>query len=109
MKTNPVARTWRTSLAWSAVFRAAGLSIIGFVLWFWLFSGDGLPWSAVSLVAVLALAALAGVAWYLPRARAERRLLAALDHCGEQELAKRRDLSPVGSQAALPPERGDSP
>jgi hypothetical protein len=65
------------------------LSIFGLIVWLGLFSADGPPWSAVSLVAVQALAALAGVAWYLPRARAERRWRAALDHCGEQELAKR--------------------
>ena len=45
--------------------------------------------SAVLLVAVLALAALAGVAWYLPRARAEWRWRAVLDRYAEQEQAKR--------------------
>jgi 4-amino-4-deoxy-L-arabinose transferase-like glycosyltransferase len=103
MKTNAAAHTWRTSLAWLAVFRAAGLSIFGFIIWFWLFSADGPPWRVVSLVAAQALAALAGVAWYLPRARAERRWRAALDHYGEQEQAKRRALSQVGSGAALSP------
>jgi hypothetical protein len=103
MRTNAMAHLWRTSLAWSAVSRAAGLSIFGFIIWFWLFSADGPAWRAVSLVAVQALAALAGVAWSLPRARAERRWRAALDHYGEQERAKRRVLSQVGSGAALPP------
>jgi 4-amino-4-deoxy-L-arabinose transferase-like glycosyltransferase len=87
MRTNTAARPWRTSLAWSAVFRAAGLSIFGLIAWLWLFSADGPAWRAVSLVAAQALAALAGVAWYLPRARAERRWRAALDHYGEQEQA----------------------
>jgi 4-amino-4-deoxy-L-arabinose transferase-like glycosyltransferase len=104
MSTNATTHAWRTYLAWSAVFRAAGLSIFGLIIWFWLFSADGPPWRAVSLVAVLALAALAGVAWYLSRARVERRWRAALDQYGEQEQAKRRDLSQVGSTAALPPE-----
>jgi hypothetical protein len=36
----------------------------------------------------LALAALVGVAWYLPRARTERRWRAALDRYAEQEQAK---------------------
>jgi hypothetical protein len=103
MRTNAAANTWRSSLAWSAVFRAAGLSIFGLILWFWLFSADSPAWRAVSLVAVQALAALAGVAWYLPRARAERRWRAALDHYGEQEQAKRSALSQVGSGAALRP------
>jgi hypothetical protein len=88
MRTNAAADTWRTSLAWSAVFRAVGLSIFGLIVWLWLFAADGSPWSAVSFVAVQALPPLAGVAWYLPRARAERRWRAALDHYGEQELAK---------------------
>jgi hypothetical protein len=44
--------------------------------------------NAVLLVGVLALAALAGVAWYLPRARAQRRWLAVLDRYAEQEQAR---------------------
>jgi hypothetical protein len=89
MSSNATTHPWRTALAWSAVFRAAGLSIFGLVAWLWLFSADGPPWGAVFLVAVQALAALAGLAWYLPRARAERRWHAALDLCAEQEQAKR--------------------
>ena len=88
MMTNAAAHNWRASLAWSAVFRAAGLSIFGLIVWLWLFSADGPPGGAGSLVAVQVLAALASVAWYLPRARAERRWRAALDHYGEQELTK---------------------
>jgi hypothetical protein len=42
------------------------------------------------LAAVLVLAALLGVTWYLFRARAGRRRLAAWDVYAEQELAKRR-------------------
>jgi hypothetical protein len=64
------------------------LSIFGLIVWLWLFSADGPPGSAGSLAVVQVLASLAGVAWYLPRARAERRWRAALDHYGEQELAK---------------------
>jgi hypothetical protein len=91
MKTNAAAHKWRTSLAWAAVFRAAGLSIFGLIIWFWLFSADGPAWRAVSLVATQALTALAGVAWYLLRARAERRWRAALDHYGEQAARANRD------------------
>jgi hypothetical protein len=104
MRINIAAHKWRMSLAWSAVFRAAGLSLFGLIVWLWLFPADGPAWRAVSLVAVQALAALAGVAWYLPRARAERRWRAALDQYGDQEQAKRRDLSQVGSKAAPAPE-----
>jgi hypothetical protein len=64
------------------------LSIIGFIGWLWLSAADGPTSKAVSLVAVQALAALVGVAWYLPRALAERRWRAALDHYAEQEQAK---------------------
>jgi hypothetical protein len=109
MRTNATTHPWRTSLAWSAVLRAAGVSIIGFIGWLWFSSTDGSAWKADPLVAVLALAALVGVAWYLPRARTERRWRAAVDQYGEQEQAERRDLSQVGSTAALPPERGDAP
>jgi len=88
MSTNATTHPWRTSLAWSAVFRTVGLSIIGFNGWLGFSSADGPAWRAVSLVAILALAALAGVEWYLPRARAERRWRAALDQYGEQQQAK---------------------
>ena len=88
MSSNATTHSWRTSLAWPAVFRGAGLSIFGLIVWLWLFSADGPPGGAGSLVAVQVLAALASVAWYLPRARAERRWRAALDHYGAQELAK---------------------
>jgi hypothetical protein len=64
------------------------LSIFGVGAWLWLFSADGPPWSAVSLVAVLAVGVLAGVAWYLPRVRAERQWRAALDLYAEQEQAR---------------------
>ena len=84
MRTNAAAHKWRTSLAWSAVFRAGGLSIFGLFAWLWLCSADGPALRAVSLIAAQALAALAGVAWYLPRARAERRWRAALDQYGNR-------------------------
>jgi len=91
MTTNATAHSWRTSLAWSAVFRAAGLFIFGFIGWLWFFAADDAAWKAVSLVAVLVLAALVGSAWYLPRARAERRWRSALDCYAKQEQAKRSD------------------
>jgi hypothetical protein len=65
------------------------LSIFGLIIWFWLFSADGPAWGAVSLIAAQVPAALAGVAWYLPRARVERRWRSALDRYAEQEQAKR--------------------
>ena len=44
--------------------------------------------TTVSLAAVLALAALVGITWYLSRARAKRRWRAALDRYAEQEQVK---------------------
>ena len=89
MKTNEPARSRRTSLAWSAVFRAARLLIFGLIGWLWFVSAAASAWRAVSLAAVLALAALVGITWYLSRARAERRWRAALDAYAEKEQAKR--------------------
>ena len=89
MKTNETARSRRTSLAWSAVFRAVPLWIFGLIGWLWFASADDSEWKAVSLAAVLALAALVGITWYLSRARADRRWRAALDAYAEQEQAKR--------------------
>jgi hypothetical protein len=88
MTTNAMAHPRRTSPARSAVFRAARLSAFGFLGWLWL-SLDDPARIAVPLVAVLALAALATMAWYTSRARAERRWRAAWRRYAEQELAKR--------------------
>jgi hypothetical protein len=60
MRTNATAHPWRTSLAWSAVFRAVGLSIFGFLGCRWFVSADDSAWKADSLVAAVALAAVVG-------------------------------------------------
>ena len=88
MRSNAITHPWRTSLARSAVFRAAGLCVAGFVGWLWFSSAAGLAWRAGSLVAVPALAALVGTAWYLSQARVEGRWRAVLDRYAEQEQAK---------------------
>jgi hypothetical protein len=90
MRTQETARDWRTSLAWSAIFRAVRLSIIGFIGWLLFVSAaDDATWKAISLVAVVALAGLVGITWYLSRARFERRWRAALyDAYAQQEQAK---------------------
>ena len=93
MRTNAADHSRRTSLAWSAAFRAAGLSLFGLFAWLLLDAADGPAWRAVSLVAILALAALVGVAWYLPRARDEGRWRAALDRYADQEQAKRSEAA----------------
>ena len=92
MRTNAAAHPGRTSPAWSAVWRAARLSTLGFIGWLWLFSGDDSAWKAVPLVAVLALAAVVGVTWFLSRARADRRWRAALDRYDQQQQPKRIHL-----------------
>jgi hypothetical protein len=47
--------------------------------WLLIVSAANSAWRLVSLAAGLALAALVGITWYLPRARAARRWRAALD------------------------------
>jgi membrane associated rhomboid family serine protease len=89
MKTNETARSQGTSLAWSAVSRAARLLIFGLIGWLWFSSAADSALRAASLAALLALAALAGITWHLSRARAERRWRAALDAYAKQEQAKR--------------------
>jgi hypothetical protein len=99
MRTNAADHTGGTSLARSAVFRAAGLSVVGLVVWLGLFPAGGPAWGAASLVAILALAALAGVAWYRLRARAERRWRAALDRYADLNGAKRAHQGPAPVEA----------
>jgi len=88
MTTNAAGHAWRTSPAWSAVFRVARLSGFGLLGWLWFVSSDDSAWRIISLVAVLALAALVGVTWFLVRARADKQWRAALDRYAQQELAK---------------------
>ena len=89
MTTNETAHSREMSLAWSAVFRAARLLVFGLIGWLWFVSATDSALRAVSLAAVLALAALVGITWYLSRARTERRWRAALDAYAEKEQAKR--------------------
>jgi hypothetical protein len=88
MKISAIVHTRRTSLAWSAVYRAARLTMFGFIGWLLFLSAHDSAWRAAPVVAVLALAGLVGITWYASRARADRRLRAALDRYAEQEQAK---------------------
>jgi hypothetical protein len=63
--------------------------ILRLASWLWFFAAGDSAWRAVSLVAVLAVAALVGITWYLSRAHADRRWRAALDRYAQQEQAKR--------------------
>jgi hypothetical protein len=89
MTTNETARSRGMSLVGSAVFRAARLLLFGLIGWLWFVSAADSAWRAVSLAAVLALAALVGITWYLSRVRADVRWRAALDAYAKQEQVKR--------------------
>jgi hypothetical protein len=92
MKTIATARSRGMSLAWSAVFRAVRLLLFGLIAWFLFVSAADSAWKEVSLAAVLALAGLVGITWYLSRTldenARERRWRAALDAYAKQEQAK---------------------
>ena len=62
--------------------------LIGFIGWLWFSPAGDSAWGPASLVAVTAVAAVVGIAWYLSHARAERRWWAAMDRYADQELAK---------------------
>jgi hypothetical protein len=100
MATNTLTHSRRTSLAWSAVFRAARLLTFGFLGWVWLLSADDPSPSlkAVSLIAVLGLATTVSVSWYLSRARAERRWRAAWNRYAGEEQEWAMGTSPRSSQ-----------
>ena len=89
MKNAAIAHTARVALAWSAISRAARLSVFGFIGWFWFLSGDDSAWTAVPLAAALGLAAVVGITWFVSHALAARRRRAAWDRYAEQEQAKR--------------------
>src|SRR5262249_52917380 len=89
MRTDRTTRPWRTAFARSAAPWATLLFILGLTGWLAVSYPDGSAWKAVSLVAVLALAALVGSGWHLSGTRADRRWRAALDRYAERELAKR--------------------
>src|SRR5690349_5294422 len=89
MTTNKIAHSPGISLGWSAFFRAVRLLIFGLIGWLLFVSAADSARRAVSLAAVLALAAVVGITWYLSRARADRRWRAALDVYVEKEQAKR--------------------
>jgi hypothetical protein len=85
MRTNAVAYPFRTPVALSALLRAVGLSVLGFIGWRWFVSADDPARKAGALVAAVALAAVIGGVWCLRRARTARRWQAALDRYAEQE------------------------
>src|SRR5882672_2727286 len=57
MTTNETARSQGMSFVWSGVFRAVRLLIFGLIGWFWFISAADFIWKAVSLAALLAVAA----------------------------------------------------
>jgi hypothetical protein len=95
MATNSMTHPGPTSLARSAGFRAARLLAFGLLGWASLSSADP-SLKAVSLIAILGLAAIVGVTWYLARARAERRWRATCDRYARQRHMARSSQSPAG-------------
>ena len=89
MKTNETARSRGGSLVWSAVFRPARVFLFGLIGWLCFVSAADSAWRGVSLTAIVALAALVSITWFLSRARAERRWRAAMDTYVEKEEARR--------------------
>ena len=87
MNTSAMAHPRRLFPAWPVVPVMAGLFLVGFFGGLWIASAAGLSWKAASLVAVAALAAVAGMTWYASRARADRRWRAALDRYAERQMA----------------------
>jgi hypothetical protein len=83
------ARSRRTSQAWSALFWAVQFLIFGLIGWLWFVWAADSAWKAVSLAAVLAIAALGGITRYLSGVRADRRWRAVLDGYAETEQEKR--------------------
>jgi hypothetical protein len=79
MTTNESAHLRRSTLVCSAASRAVRLLIFGLVGWLWFVAAADTVWRAISLAAVLVLAALVGITWYMSPARADRHWRLALD------------------------------
>jgi|SRR5579883_1571097 len=88
MTTNTTDYLWRKSLARSAILRASGLLIFGFVGWVSFPPPDDSAWRVVPPVAVTTLATVVGTMWYLSRARDESRWRNVWERYAELELAK---------------------
>lgn len=108
METNRTARSRHMALISSAALWAAALLITGVIggLWF-LLAADSVR-SAISLAAVLALPAAVGITWQHSRARARRRLQAALDAYAEREIShadqrrQKRRTAPDATETRAP-------
>jgi hypothetical protein len=98
MTTSEIARSQGMSPVRSAVHRSVRLLIFGLIGWLGFVSAADFVWRAVSLAAVLALAAIVGVTWYLTYTRATgatRRFNAALDAYAAQEIARTERLKEI--------------
>lgn len=90
MKTNYTGHSQRMSLVPSSAFGVAALPIAGLIGGLWFVRADDSAWEAVPFAAVLALTATVGVTWQQSRARAWRRLQAALAAYAEREISQHR-------------------
>jgi hypothetical protein len=97
MTTNEIARSQGISPVRSAVHRGVRLLIFGLIGWLGFVSAADFVWRAVSLAAILALAAIAGITWYLSNARGARQFNAALDAYAARETARARRLKEIVS------------
>jgi hypothetical protein len=82
MKTSPAA-CFRPKplISWAGV-----LLIVGLIVGLWFVRPDDAAWEAIPLAVGLTLTAAVGVTWQQFRARARRRLQAALDAHAEREI-----------------------
>ena len=84
-----LARSGKTSLVWPVIYRPVQWILFGLIGWLSFISAANSAWRGDSLAAVLALATLVGILWYLSRGSAERRWRAALVAYVNHEQAKR--------------------
>src|SRR5437899_1532206 len=101
MKTNQTGHSRLMSLVSSSAFWVAALLIAGLIGGLWFVRADDSAWEAETLAGALALTAVAGISWQHSRARASRRLHAALAAYAEQEIRQQR------RRAARPPKGAD--
>jgi hypothetical protein len=90
METNQTGPSRLMSLVSSSAFWVAALLIAGLFGRLWFVRADDSAWGAVPFAAALGLTAAVGITWQRSRARATRRLLAALAVYAEREIQQQR-------------------
>jgi hypothetical protein len=108
MFNNTYGRRTPLVLPWSGIMYAAGALTLGVAAGLWLLLAHGQGWQVLLPAAVVALAAIIGMAWQ-SRARAADRLHAALDAYARRELARARRRQAPTRGPALSAHRGVLP